>query len=291
MWPNLLTACHNKHIPICLMNARLSQKSAKGYGRIAPFTRRMLQDIDAIAANGQADADRFIALGAAKDCVVVTGSIKFDLDVPQDLAGKCAVLRESLGKDRFIWIAASTHEGEEEQILAAHKKLREKTPPSLLILVPRHPDRFNTVAKLCEQSFVTQRRSLHQPCTMDTAVYLADTMGELLLMYGASDAAFIGGSLIERGGHNMLEPGALGKPILTGPYLFNFEEISELFFAANAMTKVTDADSLAAQLISFMKNPVERAQRGQRAQQVVLANRGALTKQLEIISKVIGNLT
>lgn len=289
LWPNLLGICKEKNIPVCLVNARLSEKSAQGYRRIAKLTREMLQNIDVIAAHGQPDAERFVALGAAKYDVSVTGNIKFDLELPHDLASRSVILRESLGKDRFIWMAASTHEGEEEIIIAAHKKLREKNAQALLILSPRHPDRFEAIAKLCEQSFITQRRSQEQPCTPETGVYLGDTMGELLLLYGACDVSFVGGSLIPRGGHNMLEPGALSKPILTGPNLFNFAEISELFVAANALTKVTDAQSLAKQLIELMKNPTMRLQMGQRALQVVDTNRGALTKQLELVTKLIGD--
>lgn len=287
LWPNLLAACQQKHIPICLINARLSAKSAAGYQRIAPLTREMLQRIDVIAAHGRVDADRFIALGALPERVIVTGNIKFDLEWPADLTTKSAQLRETLDHDRFIWIAASTHEGEEEVILAAHKKLREHCPQALLILVPRHPDRFDAIAKLCRSSFTVARRSQQQACMPDTAVYLGDTMGELLLMYAAADVAFVGGSLIERGGHNMLEPGALGKPIITGPHLFNFAEISELFVAVNALIKVTDAETLAQQLLRFVKEPNWREEVGQRALQVVEGNRGALAKQLSIVNAAI----
>ncbi len=287
LWPNLLDACHKNNVPVCLVNARLSEKSARGYGRIAPLTREMLRNIDFIAAHGQPDAERFVALGARKERLAVTGNIKFDLELPQELAEKCRILRDQLGKHRFVWIAASTHEGEEEIILAAHKKVLEKNPEALLILVPRHPDRFDAIAKLCEQSFVTARRSKNQPCTGETKVYLGDTMGELLLLYGAADVAFVGGSLIPRGGHNMLEPGALEKPILTGPHLFNFAEISELFVAANALTKVTSEESLVTFLIALMQNPEERAAMGQRALHVVNANRGALKKQLELVGTLL----
>lgn len=287
LWPNLLAVSRKNNIPICLVNARLSEKSAKGYHRIAPLAQEMLRHLDLIAAHGQADANRFIALGAPKERMVVTGNIKFDIELPAELATKSMALREMLGKERFIWIAASTHEGEEEIILAAHKKIRELNPSALLILVPRHPDRFDAIAKLVEQSFNSSRRSMQQTCTQETAVYLGDTMGELLLLYGAADVAFVAGSLIPRGGHNMLEPGALGKPIITGTHLFNFAEISELFVSANALIKVLDANSLATQLVLLMQQPEERKQMGARALKVVAANRGALAKQVEMVSKKI----
>lgn len=287
LWPNLLAITKKNNIPVCLVNARLSEKSAKGYQRIASLTQKMLCQLDLIAAHGHADANRFIALGAPKERMTVTGNIKFDIELPAELTAKTQTLSAMLGKHRFIWIAASTHEGEEEIILAAHKIIRQQDPHALLILVPRHPDRFDAIAKLAEQSFMTSRRSKQQTCTGETAVYLGDTMGELLSLYSVADVAFVAGSLIPRGGHNMLEPGALGKPILTGIHLFNFAEISELFVSANALIKVNDANSLAKQLILLMQQPEERKLMGARALKVVAANRGALAKQIEMVSQKI----
>lgn len=287
MWPNMVAACQKKNIPVCLINARLSEKSAQGYERVAPLTRELLKNIQVIAAHGDKDAARFIALGAAKERVHVTGSLKFDLMLADDLAARAESLRVELGKDRFVWIAASTHESEEEIVLAAHKRIRANNPTALLILVPRHPERFDQIAALCAQSFSVCRRSKQQVCNGDTAVYLGDTMGELMLLYGAADVAFIGGSLVPKGGHNMLEPGALGKPIISGSHLFNFKEISELFMQANAMILADNAESLAKEIESLMHNETERTQMGKRAREVVDANRGALVKQLAIIEKVI----
>lgn len=287
LWPNLLLTCKQKTIPVCLMNARLSEHSAKGYKRIASLTKTMLQSMAVIAAHGEADALRFIQLGAEKEKVVATGNIKFDLDLPSDLMSQTTALRHLLGSPRFIWIAASTHEGEEEIIFEAHQKIRDKNPDALLILTPRHPERFDAVAKLSSNLFLTQRRSLKHALTKETAVYLADTMGELLLMYSVSDAAFVGGSLSPRGGHNMLEPGSLGKPILTGPYVFNFAEISELFLKANALIQVSHAQQLATEIIQLMEDKNKREAMGQSALHVMNANRGALGKQLALISTLM----
>jgi len=285
LWPNLVAICHQKKIPLYLLNARLSEKSAQGYRYIAPLMRAMLNQLELIAAQGQADAERFIALGASKERVVVTGNIKFDLTLPSNLVEKSHELRAMLGHNRWIWIAASTHEGEEELLLAAHKKLREKNPTALLILVPRHPQRFNEVATLCEQQgWKIARRSQQQICTSETAVYLGDTMGELLLLYAAAEVAFVAGSLIKHGGHNLLEPAALGKPILTGPHTFNFAEINALFLAANALVVTTDVEALAKELERLMLHPEDAKQLGRSALQVMEANRGALRRQLEIIS-------
>lgn len=284
LWPNLLAVTHSKNIPICLVNARLSEKSARGYQRIASLTHTMLQQIDMIAAHGTADAKRFISLGASSEKVMISGNIKFDIELPAELTTKSAELREVLGRDRFIWIAASTHEGEEEIILEAHKQLRAKYPSALLILVPRHPNRFNAIAALSAASFITARRSLNEACTQETQVYLGDTMGELLLLYGASDVAFVAGSLIQRGGHNMLEPAALGKPIIMGKSVYNFAEISELLINAKAMKQVIDADSLTRQLLQWIEQPNEREKAGAYALQVVADNRGALAKQMNVLA-------
>lgn len=289
LWPNLLAVSQRNKVKIALVNARLSEKSARGYRFIALLTREMLNRIDFIAAHGEVDANRFIALGAPKNRMLVTGNIKFDIELPSDSIQKSSLLRNELGDDRFIWIAASTHEGEEEIILAAHQTLRLTHSHALLILVPRHPARFDAISTLAEQSFVVARRSLHQTCSNETAVYLGDTMGELLLMYGAADVAFVAGSLIPRGGHNMLEPAALAKPILTGPHLFNFAEISELFVRANALIKVTDAHSLATQLDYFIQHSDEQKEMGERAFQVVISNRGALEKQVAGVNALMAN--
>lgn len=283
LWPNMIAACDKRNIPVCLVNARLSEKSARGYQRVGMLTREMLQKLTLIAANGQPDAERFIQLGMPQDKIIVTGNVKFDLMISQQLLDDAVSLRQALGGDRFIWIAASTHEGEEEMILAAHKQLRAKNPDALLILVPRHPDRFDAVAKLCEQQFTTQRRSQSSSVSKETAVYLGDTMGELLLMYAVADVAFVAGSLVPRGGHNMLEPAALNKPIITGPHIFNFAEIGELFYSANAMLKVSDANELAKQLLYLMSHPEACLEMGERARQVMDANRGALAKQLALL--------
>jgi len=287
LWPNLIAACDKKQIPIGLMNARLSEKSARGYQRIASLTKTMLESLFVIAAHGSADANRFIELGAVKDRVYVTGNIKFDLDLPTDLVSKGLELRHALGKDRYIWIAASTHEGEEEIILKAHQKLRDVNQDALLILVPRHPDRFELIGTLSEKYFQTERRSRVTVIKKDTAVYLGDTMGEMLLMYAASDVALVCGSLIERGGHNILEPAALAKAILSGPHTFNFAEISALFASEKALVTVNDVETLAEQLIRLYQHPSEREILGQRAYQVLAANRGALEKQITLLREVI----
>lgn len=283
LWPNIFAECKSRNIPIMIANARLSEKSMRGYQRIGMLTKQMLQNVNIIAAQASADADRFVKLGIPKERVIVTGNLKFDLEIPADLMGKSAVLREQLGNDRPIWIAASTHQGEEEIILAAHRLICEKIKNALLILVPRHPERFDAMTTLAQQQgFNTARRSQQQTCTPETNVYMGDTMGELLLMYSAADVAFVGGSFVPVGGHNMLEPAALKKPILTGPNLFNFAEISEMLFKADGMIKVENANQLSDAVINLLMHPELRTKMGNHAFGVVEMNRGSLAKQMQL---------
>lgn len=287
LWPNLFAACQKRNIPIVVMNARLSEKSAKGYKRISSLTHTMLSAVHGLASQGYADAKRFIDLGLPSKKVIVTGNLKFDLEIPASLRANSEALHQQLGSDRLIWIAASTHASEEDIILAAHRMIRKQYPTALLILVPRHPDRFESVAISCEQQgFRIVRRSHKNNIDAKTSIYLGDTMGELLLMYSVADVAFVGGSFTKTGGHNMLEPAALHKPIVTGPHIFNFEEISQMLLQANGMSIVKDADDLAQTVLRFFGDHTVRHKIGEQAYQVVAANRGAVAKQMALIKSV-----
>lgn len=288
LWPNLFFACQKRQIPIVVTNARLSEKSAQGYKSILSLTKEMFRAITLLSAQGQADADRFIELGMPKDRVEVTGSLKFDLELPNDLTEKSNALRDIVGRDRLIWIAASTHPTEDEIMLSAHHLIRQKFPDALLILVPRHPERFDSVADLItEKKFTLIRRSQAISCDKNTAVYLGDTMGEMMLLYSVCDVACVAGSFVTVGGHNVIEPAALHKPVITGPHLFNFAEITDLLLANKGMIKVTDANELANAIIAFFENSDYRHQTGENAFQVVEKNRGALQRQLTGIQKII----
>jgi 3-deoxy-D-manno-octulosonic-acid transferase len=287
LWPNLLNTASKKGIAILLANARLSEKSAQGYQRVAPFTRQMLNNLTAIAAQTQEDANRFLRLGARQNAVFVTGSIKFDSDLPKNLKEYADDLRQQWGKQRPVWIAASTHEGEDEQIIRAFQKIKEVLSNCLLVLVPRHPERFNRVATLCEQQgFSIARRSKNQQCTENTEIYLGDTMGELLLLYAACDVAFVGGSLVPTGGHNLLEPAALGLPIVIGQYVFNFAEISRNLLNIQAATQISTTDELAEVLIFLLNNKAVCQKMGEKGQFFVEQNRGSLKKLLAIILNI-----
>lgn len=284
LWPNLFAACKNSNIPLIVTNARLSEQSAAGYKKILPLTREIFSAITVLAAQGQADANRFIALGMPAERVHVTGSLKFDLQLPQDLMQKCAELRKNLRPHHFIWLAASTHPGEDEIMLAAHHLIRTRFPHALLILVPRHPERFDSVAALVtEKDLSLARRSQNSLCDENTAVYLADTMGEMLLLFSVCDVACVAGSFVPVGGHNVIEPAALSKPIITGPHLFNFAEITDLMLQAQGMVKVDSETELAQQVLKFFAEPAYRETVGKNAHAVVERNRGALQRQLDLI--------
>ena len=288
LWPNLFAACGKNKIPLMVANARLSAKSFAGYQRIASLTREMLAHVAMLAVQTQIEAERFIALGLQPGKAIVTGNIKFDLEVPADLAEKSHTLRSQLGLNRLIWVAASTHVTEEEIVLAAHQRILEKFPDALLILTPRHPDRFNEIFALTQaQGFNVIRRSQQTACEAATNVYLGDTMGELLLMYAVSDVAFVAGSFAPIGGHNMLEAAVLGKPVVTGPLLYNFAEISRSLQAAQGMVTVQKPDELATVVLRLFSDKNYRAQTGENARRFVAANRGALAKQLQYTKVLI----
>lgn len=283
LWPNLFAACRERNIPVLVMNARLSEKSRRGYGAISGITREMFTAITHLAAQSSKDAERFMDLGFPKEKVSVTGNIKFDLELPQIHSEH---FREELGVTRKIWIAASTHPGEEEIILRAHQLIKEKYPQSLLILAPRHPDRGESIASLIKsQGFSYVVRSKQQRCLENTDIYMADTLGELLFMYSVSDVAFVGGSFVSVGGHNMLEPAVLRKPVLTGPTLFNFSEVSQLLLSAEGMHIVNNAGELAENVLRFFADEDYRKRMGDNAYHVVRSNRGALQKQFDIIKE------
>lgn len=287
VWPNLLALCEQHCIPTILANARLSERSAKGYARLGPFTRETFGRIGLVAAQSPADAERFLGLGLASDRVRVTGSIKFDVRLQASLKEQAEALRRTW-EGRPVWVAASTREGEDEQILDAHRKVLRALPEALLVLVPRHPERFDKVALLCQfEGFVSARRSTGESCGQDIQVLLGDTMGELTLFLAAADVAFVGGSLVPTGGHNVLEPAALGLPVVFGPHMFNFSMISRMLLVEGGALEVTSAEALAGVVIDWLSDASLRAHFGENGLRVVEANRGALDRLFDIISEYL----
>lgn len=277
LWPNLLHGCRQRHCPVLLANARLSERSFRGYARLGQFGHRLLACVSHVACQTQDDASRFAALGVPADRLSVCGNIKFDLDVGGSLPDRIrSLVDEWRCAGRFVFAAASTHAGEDEAVLAAFATLRRQVPDALLLLVPRHPERFEAVHGLCAVAgWQTCRRSLGESPGADTAVLLGDTVGELLLLLGVADVAFVGGSLVPRGGHNLLEPAALGVPALSGESLFNFTAVRDLLLASGALALVEDAEDLGRVLCELAGDPARRQAMGSAGSRAVAGNRGA----------------
>jgi 3-deoxy-D-manno-octulosonic-acid transferase len=289
LWPNHIHQCAKRGIPVALANARLSERSARGYARFARLTRPMLEDMSLLAVQTAAEAERFLSLGARPEAVQVTGSIKFDLTIDPQLLVRASELRQQWrAVERPVWIAASTHEGEDEVVLNAHRQLLASHPDALLIVVPRHPERFNSVFELCRvHGFETIRRSTGEPVTSSTSVLLGDTMGELLFLYALADSAFVGGSLVSNGGHNLLEPAALAKPVLSGPHLFNFLEIAAMLREAGALQEVDDAEGLAVAVQRLFELPRDAQKMADAGLKVMAANQGALQRLLDGLDRLL----
>ncbi|WP_414159027.1 lipid IV(A) 3-deoxy-D-manno-octulosonic acid transferase [Pseudomonas sp. BNK-45] len=289
LWPNHIDQCARRGIPVALANARLSARSAKGYGRFAGLTAPMLAQMSLFAVQTETEAQRFRELGARPETVEVTGSIKFDLSIDPQLLVRARELRQQWqAMDRPVWIAASTHEGEDAVVLDAHRQLLASYPNALLILVPRHPERFNSVYELCrQQGFTTIRRSAGEPVDASTSVLLGDTMGELLFLYALADSAFVGGSLVANGGHNLLEPAALAKPVISGPHLFNFLEIAAMLREAGALQEVDDAEGLAVAVQRLFELPRDAQKMAEAGLKVLKANQGALQRLLDGLDRLL----
>ncbi|NIA28198.1 MAG: 3-deoxy-D-manno-octulosonic acid transferase [Desulfobulbaceae bacterium] len=289
IWPNLYRGCGVRNIPLVLVSARISPKSVDGYRRLLPLFRDTLSHGIIIAAQSDADAERFRSLGASPVRTWVTGNIKFDIELPAGLVEEGKLLRTQIFGDRPVWVAASTHDQEEQQVLAAHRLLKEQHPDLLLVLVPRHPERFSMVRELVEnEAYECVARTQNKPCSASTDVFLGDTMGELPLFYAASDVAFVGGSLVPIGGHNLLEPAALGLPVISGVHVYNAQEIADMFISLGACRIVTDSRDLAMAVDDLIANPQKAKKSGAQGLEIVQRNRGALNNLLGLLEPLIG---
>ena len=282
LWPNLIAACDARGIPVMLANARLSARSARGYQRFAALTRPMLAGLDCVACQNTTDGQRFVDLGLPAERLTITGSIKFDLTIDTALAAQAEALRQSWGPARPVLILASSHAGEDEALLDQLPALQQQVPELLLLLVPRHPERFDAVAaELVRRGLAFVRRS-EQPSVASAhaaSVYLADTMGEMMRLLAASDLVVMGGSLFDIGGHNPIEPAALGKPVLMGPYGFNFADIVRELESAGGL-QLTRLETLQADIGRLLADPRRGQQMGECGRQVVERSRGAVDRML-----------
>jgi 3-deoxy-D-manno-octulosonic-acid transferase len=290
LWPNIFHQCRAHGIPVFVTNVRMSETSMRKYQRFAGLARATLQQVTRFAAQSQADANRLLTLGADPASVAVTGSIKFEINMGASMREAAEVLRLGWGQDRPVWLAASTHEGEEEMVLDALTQLKKQArfADMLLVLVPRHPERFAAVARLCKKNHRIALRS-ETPGAIDPAVEIlvGDTMGELQLFFGAADVAFIGGSLVPTGGHNLLEASAVGKPVVFGPHMFNFQEISQMTLERGAGVQIQSASQLAPAVSDFLGNANRRDSAGLAGRKMVEENRGALAANMRLIEELL----
>jgi 3-deoxy-D-manno-octulosonic-acid transferase len=284
IWPNLYEECGRRGVPLVLANARVSPRSVGKYRRFVGLFAKTLSHGIVLAAQSPRDAERFRLIGASAERTHVVGNIKFDVEIPSSVAEAGRRFRVDNAGQRPVWIAASTHEGEEEIVLEVHRRLRQRFTDLLLILVPRHPQRFDAVAQSVERlGMACVRRSSGAICGDETVVFLGDTLGELTLFYAAADAAFVGGSLVPVGGHNLLEPAAMALPIVTGPHNFNAEDIAEMLEDVGAVRVARDSTELFDELATSLSDPALSRQRGLAGRRVLDENRGALDRLMTLV--------
>ena len=290
LWPNLYRECGRRRVPLVLASARVSERSLGRYRRLGALFRDALSHAAIVAAQGEADAARFRALGADAASTHVTGNLKFDFELPEGLGERGRRLRSRYAPGRALWVAGSTHEGEEAAVLEAHRQVRSLHPGALLVIAPRHPPRFAEVARQLTEarvSFVRRSEGEETGGAAAAEVLLLDTLGELLEFYAAADIAFVGGSLVPVGGHNLLEPAALGVPILTGPYNFNGPDVAQLLITRGAAEVVHNSQELGARVSALLSNGGERERIGAQGRASVEGSRGALARLLELIEPLL----
>lgn len=290
LWPNLISQISRKNIPLVIANARLSARSAARYGKIKKHLQKMWNQISLILAQDTVSAQRYINLGVASQKLICCGNLKFDISVNEALREKITQTKQQLGiENRLIWIAGSTHEGEEQLILEAHQSLLERYPNLLLLLVPRHPERFAMVEDLIKSFGLRYHKRSENPIFLqNTEVFLGDTMGEMMLLYGLSNIAFVGGSLIKRGGHNPLEPIAFTLPVISGKHTFNFPEIFTKLREVEGFIEVESSKAALVDAVSMLLQTPQTAEKiSQAGYQVLKQNKGALVRHLQQISRYL----
>lgn len=284
IWPNLYHQAAARGIPILIVNARISERSVGAYRRLRSLTGDALRKVSQIGAQSALDRERLLGIGARDRQIIVTGNMKFDVRMPPSLTEQGETIRLAWGRQRLVLVAGSTHEGDERALLAAFNRLLSTFPQALLVLVPRHPERFNRAAQLARQAGLSVAlRSSGISCPASTQCFVVDAMGELLRFYAAGDVAFVGGSIEPIGGHNVLEPAALSKPVLIGPHTANFADITRQLLERNAAFRVTDAEQLEAAVRRLFSGPELRDRMGRAGLDLVRSGQGAVARTLEMI--------
>ena len=292
IWPNMVLQCKRQNIPVMLANARLSSRSARGYARAGSLAKPVIASLAMIACQQKADARRFIVLGADPHKTLVTGSVKFDIARARLIRQRDSLLEQLvISSDRLIFLAGSTHHGEEELVVAAFTQLRKTVPSALLVLAPRHPERTASITRsiLAPSPFHWLLRSTGQVVSADTDILVLDTLGELAALTAAADVSFIGGSLVPHGGHNPLEAAAFGVPVITGPHTFNFQQIFRALRRAGGAIEVTDAATLGQAVGELLTQVAYRREVGNAASRYVEDNQGALVRQHALIDQLLSD--
>ena len=289
IWLNLYVECGRRGIPLVMVNARLSERSLRGYLPVQALARLAMKAVTQVAAQSNADAARLARIGADPARVVVTGNLKYDLKLPEGIEAQAARWRQAWGQ-RPVWIAASTHPPEEDAVLEIHARLLERHPDALLLWAPRHPERFAPVAESAAAlGMRTASRRADALPSPDTQVFVVDTLGELLRFFAAADVAFVGGSLCDVGGHNVLEPAALGIPSVVGPRTFNFAEVTRRLRDANALRQAPDAAKVGDELLALLEDDAARVLMGNAGRRQVSELSGALGRTLALIEGLLEN--
>jgi 3-deoxy-D-manno-octulosonic-acid transferase len=288
IWPNLFFGCRARGVPIVVANARLSEKSLRGYGPVRPLAKSALASAHYVAAQSLTDASRLRDLGAEPERLGVVGNLKYDMTVPAELKTQAQTVRAGWGERRPVWIAASTHEGEEEPVLKAHAAVLRQFPDALLLFAPRHPERFKPVALACRSfGFITRTRSEGGSADGDTQCFVVDTLGELLRFYAAADVAFVGGSLVPIGGHNVLEPAALSVPVIVGPQTFNFTDITASLIEAGAALCIAESEELSTAVVKLLADEQLRRRIGDAGRAAFEREQGGVLRTVGIVEKVL----
>ncbi len=290
IWPNFLAECASRGIPVVILNGRMSERSFCGYRRLSFLFRRILSDVDAIGAQTPADARRYSDLRGTPENVLSTGNMKYDMTVPETEPGLAGIMSRSRESGVRWIVAGSTHEGEETRVLEGFALARLAEPSIKLLLAPRHPERFDRVERLClDAGFPVSRKTscLIEGFKDDVPVLLLDTVGELSGAYALADVAFVGGSLVPVGGHNLLEPACFGVPIMTGPHLHNFLEMASLFRKADAVSVVESPVDFGKVLTGLLGDAENARRMGSRGRELMRANQGATARNVKLVLEAI----
>lgn len=286
IWPNLFHQCGRRGIPLAVVNARLSERSLRGYAPIHALVRQALANVSLVAAQSHADARRYRALGAIPERVHVSGNLKYDMPMPKNARLHGLELRVQWGAARPVWFAASTHEGEEQAVFEAHLKVLARMPDALLLIAARHPERFRLVEHAARNLGFAVATHKAGNVNFGSQCLVVDAMGVMMRYFSACDLAFVAGSLASIGGHNVLEPAALSKPVLVGPHTFNFEEITRSMIEVGAARRVASADELGAAVLELLRDPAELARMGAAARMVCARERGAARRTMAMLGRI-----